>query len=525
MTIHKTPVLIVGAGLGGLSTALFLGLHGVPALAVERHPGTATQPKARGQGPTVMEGLRVAGVMDRILAATPPGRPEMTIVIAESVAGRVLHNFTEEFPDFSRFSPASWGMASQQRAEEALAARAAELGADLRFSTRMESFAQDQDGVSAMLRDLDTGLEYPVRAEYLVAADGHRGTIAPAAGIGFHGRGSFDSTTTVLFEADLDGVIDDAAVLMYYLQNPALPGGSGAFVSTDTPGQYVAGMQPDPGRDDAATVALIRTITGVADLAVKLLGAGTWEIAHRVADRFSTGRVHLVGDAAHLMPPTGGQGGGTAMLDGLHLAWKLAAVLRGQAGPGLLASHDAERRPHCEAIAEWQFANMVQRMAPHLADDTVRRPMDPVALAFGYRCPAGAFVPEPDPDGDPTLFEDPAQPTGRPGTAAPHVPLVRGDQDVSTRDLFGRDFVVLTGSAAWADATADVAARLGVPITAHLIGDPAGLIDRDGRWAAGYGVGSTGAVLIRPDGIIAWRSAAAGGPSALEQALRTVLDR
>lgn len=518
---QHVPVLVVGAGLGGLSAALFLGLHGVPAVVVDRHPGTSTQPKARGQMPPIMEAFAAAGVADEIAAASPPGKPEMTIVICSTVTGQVLHSFSEHFPDYSALSPAPAGMASQQRAEAAIAARAAQLGADLRFATRLESFTQDGGAVRAVLTDVTAGERYEVDAGYLVGADGHRGQVAAAAGIGSHGRASFGQTTTTLFRAELADKLPSSAVLMYYVQNPSLPEGSGAFVSTDLPGEYVAGFPADPGRTDDQTIALIRTMVGIDDLPVTLHGSSTWQIAHRVADRLSAGRVFLVGDAAHLMPPTGGQGGNTAMLDGLHLAWKLAAVINGQAGPGLLASHSDEQLPYDEAIADWQYGNMIERQRPDLADGT-EPPMriDPASGIFGYVRPAGAFVPE---DGTPELWEDPFQPSGRPGTRAPHVLLHRGTVPVSTRELFYHGFVLLTGDPAWAQAGSAIATRRRLRIDTQVIGID--LLDPGNCWATAYHVPAHGAVLIRPDGVIAWRTGATADPSALDAALRTVLDR
>jgi hypothetical protein len=204
------------------------------------------------------------------------------------------------------------------------------------------------------------------------------------------------------------------------------------------------------------------------------------------------------------MPPTGAFGGNTAILDGHSLAWKLALVVRGEAGPGLLDSHDVERRPYSDLLVEQQYRAFVERMNPGLADDTLAEPVEPAsALFFGYR-QLGAIVAEPDDDG--ALVENPEQPTGRPGSRAPHVPLSDGS---STVDLFGREFVVLTGSAAWETA----AGELGLP--AHRL---------DGRTKP-YGVTDEGAVLVRPDGFVAWRSVGEGPATDLARALRTVLAR
>jgi putative polyketide hydroxylase len=499
-----TPVLIVGAGLAGLSTALFLGVHGVASLVVERHPSTSLEPKARGQMPATMEALRVAGVADAIAVAAPSGRPETTIVIAESLTGHVYKHISEQTPDFSRFSPAAVGMAGQERAEAILAARARELGSDIRFATRLESLTQDHDGVSATLRDLHTGEVYPQRAAYLIAADGHRGTVRELVGIGVHGRGAIGESTSIVFEADLDLALDGAAVQMHYLTNPALPGGSGVFVSTDTPGTYVAGMQNTGALTDEQAAYWVRVITGIPELQVRVIQLAGWSSACWVADRFSTGRVHLVGDAAHVMPPTGGQGGNTAIMDGYHVAWKLAAVLGGTAGPRLLDSHDIERRPYAEFLVEQQYAYLVQRQAPHLADATVPDIIEPARALFGYVHTAGAFTPDAADTTDITSFEDPAAPSERPGSRAPHVTLADG---TSTRDLYGRDFVLLSAEESARTAASTAARRFGVTLTAHPIAPLHG-----------------GALLIRPDGLIGWRSTVPVATATIEDALREILD-
>jgi len=509
MVDEYSDVVIVGAGLAGLSTAVFLGLHGVPALVVDRHPGTSVQPKARGQNPVAMEALRTAGVAEEILAAAPPGRDAVSIVISESMSGPVLHRISENYPDLTRYSPAPTGLASQARAEAALAARARELGTRLRFRTRCEAITQDPAGVTVTLRSVDSDVVREVRARYLVAADGHRGGLRELTGIGSHGRGLFERMTTVRFTADLSAWASEDAVVLHYLRNPALPGGSGVLVSTDNPGEWVAGMAADPARDQASTAAVIHTLVGVPDLELEVLGGATWDIGHRVADHFQAGRVLLVGDAAHVMPPTGGQGGNTALLDGYHLGWKLAAVVRGDAGPALLDSHDAERRPYAEAMCDWQVANMVVRQRPDLADESIGEPMDAVALGFGYACPAGAFVAEPGAGA--AMFDDPDAPTGRPGTRVPHVELAGPDGPVSPRELLGPHFLVLTGAPDGAATALAAAEELTLELRAYAV-----------HSAAPLGAGRRDTVLVRPDGIVAWRGADA---AELAKALRTVLHR
>lgn len=514
MTDERHPVLVVGAGLAGLSAAMFLALHGVRALVVERHPTTSIYPKARGQFPHTMEALAVAGVADRIREASPP-EPGFRIVVAESVRGHVVNEvLVDRNPDFSELSPAGWAGTSQERAEPILLARARELGADVRFSTELVSFTQDETGVRAVIRD-DRG-EHTVLADYLVAADGHRSPIREELGIGTHGRGDVSRSIGIVFEADLGR----QGFGLYYLRNPALPGGSGVVVSTDEPHRYALAVGYREDVTEAEWLELIRTATGVPDLTPTLItnGVTNGHTAARVADTFSRGRVHLIGDAVRVMPPTGGFGGNTAIMDGYYLAWKLAMVVKGEAGPALLDSHDVERRPYADILVEQQYAAFVQRMRPDLADDTVAAPVDPVStLFFGYRHLSNAIAAEPTEDG--AVLENPEQPTARPGSRAPHVPLRKAGADLSTRDLFGRTFVLLAGPAA--EKWLTEAGKLNLSLTVYRVG--ADVEDPEGRFTKTYGITERGAVLIRPDGFVAWRAEAEEGD--LEGAVNKILAR
>jgi len=490
-------VLVVGGGLSGLSTAMYMALHGAPPLLVERHPTTSVHPKARGQFPHVMEALRVAGVDERVTAASPPAG-KFRITLAQSLRGLVLHEILTESPDFSALSQAGWADASQERMEPILADRARELGADLRFNTELVSFEQHDNGITTKLRDLATGEEQTLEVDYIVAADGHRSPIRSQLGIELIGRGVLGEGTGALFETD----IPDSDFLCY-LRNPELPGGGGVLVSTDVPDRFAVGVAKT---DEAVDwVRIIRTATGIPDLEPTVLDLphGRSQTSHGVAERFREGRVFLVGDAARMMPPTGAFGGNTAIMDGFSIAWKLAMVTKGEAGPGLLASHDPERRPYSKILADQQFLLFTQRGRADLADDpTLPEPVEPVsALFFGYRQLGGAIVAEPGDPGE--LWEDPAQPTGRPGVRAPYVKLPNG----STTDLLGRGFVLLTGNPKYQDTT--------LPIEAHVLDEP--------EFFQAYGISPEGATLVRPDFVIAWRSTDFA-PEELEKAWRTVLD-
>ncbi|WP_406632012.1 FAD-dependent monooxygenase [Amycolatopsis sp. WGS_07] len=523
----EVPVLIVGGGLAGLTAALFLGLHGVRPLLVEKHPTTSAVMKARGQYPHVMEALAIGGVAERVRAAGPGGSEDFYMVVAKSLAGPVLHSImTNGEMSMRHVSPQEWAMASQERTEPILADRARELGADLRFSTELVSFEQDASGVTAVLRE--NGAERTVRAGYLVGADGRRSPVREGAGIGSHGRGVLGHLLRVFFDADmsgpladLEGVAEGERFALFHLLEDSMPG---VFYTTDVPGRYgyIRGLTDEPvdWRDwpPERAAGLVRRGLGMPELEVA--GVGETPLVESIADRFTEGRVHLIGDAAKVVPAPGGLGGSTAIMDGFYLAWKLAAVLRGEAGPGLLDSHDAERRPVAEMIAEQQFANTLQRLAPGLDDGTAAEIISPVTQVFGYRYAHGAVVREPDDEGE--LLEDPTKPTGRPGSRAPDVPLGPGAEADSTIGLFGRGFVLLAGpaEARLLDSVPEIAERLGIPLRGFRIGGSAA-----DRWARAYGVTDAGAVLVRPDRFIAWRAPGQSAPAELERALRIVLDR
>jgi putative polyketide hydroxylase len=418
-------------------------------------------------------------------------------VIAESLTGQVYKEILGgEAPDFSAFSAAPFGMASQERAEPILAARARALGADLRFNTVVEEIRPDDDGVDAVLLDRASGERLRVRALYLIGADGGRGSVREWAGLGVHGRGLLGHHLSIFFEADLADVLGDREFALYHLA-------AGMFVTTDDPGRYNLVINAEPGgRPATADLAgRVRQAAGLPGLGVRILDTMPFQSAATVADAFSAGRVHLIGDAAHLMPPTGGQGGNLAIMDSYSLAWKLAAVIGGRGGAALLDSHDAERRPFGAVVVEQQYAQLILRAAAERADGTEAEPMDPATLLFGGRFPAGAVAAEPADDG--AAFEDPRDPTGRPGSRAPHVRLRSADTELYTTDLFGTGFVLLAGpdGGRWQEAA-------GGPdeLPVHQIGGDSALADAEDAFCARFRLSPTGAAMIRPDGVIAWRA-------------------
>jgi 2-polyprenyl-6-methoxyphenol hydroxylase-like FAD-dependent oxidoreductase len=526
MDTTRVRVLVAGAGLAGTATAMFLADRGIDTLVVERHPGTSLHPKAAGQHPRTMELLRTAGVADLVDTA---GGASFEIKVVTSARGAVLKTITtnDDPQPWRALSPLAMGRATQVQLEPIMLDRARENGARVRFDTELVSFDQDTLGVTARLVHRPTGTISHVRADYLVAADGHRSPIREQLGIGRHGWGSLSSHAGILFDADPERLADVTGSL-YYLRNPEF---TGVFTSTHIPGRFIFAVEYDPARgqsiDDFTPercAELIRLGLDDPGLPLRLQTVQAWEMAARVADTFRSGRVFLVGDAAKVTPPTGGLGGNTAVADGFDVAWKLAAVLDGQAGPGLLDSYDPERRAFAEAVVAESLANYVDRMAPHLRGDAVPKPVGYLDLVFGFRQRSEAVAVD---DEDPAPTENPLEPSGRPGFRAPHVPLLRDGVEVSTVDFFGHDWVLLTGTegGVWHEAAKHVADRLGIAV--RTVGLGPDLTDPADRLVRAYGIGHGGASLVRPDGVVAWRTDfdVVDAAGTLQTVLSRLLDR
>jgi len=535
---ETTPVLIVGGGLVGLSTSLFLSWHGISSLLVERHPGTAIHPRAIGFTPRTMELFRSVGIEDAIRQVEPPVPESSNVPLVESLVGQEFDCLQEDISTLftTPLSPARGSAIAQDVLEPVLRARAEQLGGDLRFGTELVAIEQDEEGITATIRERESGSTRTVRAQFLVAADGSHSGIRQQLGIGQHGAASMGHFISMIFEADLMELFRKRHAIMCFLSNDTIA--IGALVpypgSSARPDLYRLDVGYDPEEEtladypEARCLQLIRAAVGIPDLPARLKAVLTWEMNALIADRFQQGRVLLVGDAARTQPPSGGLGGNTGIAEAHNLAWKLAAVLRGEAGEALLATYDAERRPVADYTAEQMALLSQQRQTEGSTGITV----DPVIVNTGYRYSAGAIVREAGDEHLP-LVQRPDQWKGQPGTHAPHLVLKREGNPISTLDLFGSHFVLLVGPQGqhWKEAARSTKEALHLPLDSYQIGGDAGdLIDAGHRFCDAYGIAATGAVIVRPDGFIGWRSRVAEeqgqeAEQALTQALSTLLFR
>jgi hypothetical protein len=384
-----------------------------------------------------------------------------------------------------------------------------------------------------------------VRAKYVVAADGNRSPVRDRLGIGIGGYGLLSHSITIYFRAlaDLGPLLKGRNQGVHYVTNPLMRGffrldrsGNAGFLVVNLVGdtsrpEVIAAFPSAPwanvaeGITEQRALELLRAAIGVPDIPVVIENIATWRAEANCADRFTDGRVFLAGDAAHVVPPNGGYGGNTGVQDAHNLAWKLALTLAGVAGPGLLDTYDAERRPVGELTVEQAFTRYVTRVAPYLGTENTQPIVDDFSMEIGYRYNSPAIVLEP---GSPPLHEHPRESAGRPGARAPHVFLERDGGRLSTLDLFGRDFVLLAGpeGEAWRAAASAAAKELGVALDVYLVGDN-GLTDAGGSFPGAFGISPSGAVLVRPDGFVGWRAVtAADAPEDdLRQALQALLCR
>jgi 2-polyprenyl-6-methoxyphenol hydroxylase-like FAD-dependent oxidoreductase len=527
---RQPAVLIAGGGLVGLSTSLFLSWYGIPTLLVERHPGISPHPRASGFNARTLELFRMVGVESLIRKFDPPTVQHANILRVESLTGKELASYSRNADeDISGISTTRGSVIPQSVLEPILRVRAEELGADIRFNTELVSFAQDAHGVRAIIRDRETDGEHNVSARYLVAADGYKSPIRCQLGIPMRGPGTLAHYISILFQTDVSEVLRKRRMAFCFVENSQVQGTLG-FSPDGKFGMLFSLYQPERNQmskdfTEARCIELVRAAVGIPDLAVNMLNTQPWELAAYVADRYQQDRIFLAGDAVHVMPPTGGLGANTGIQDAYNLAWKLAYVLKGSAGPDLLVSYEAERRPVALLTVEQTCLRYTERVPFPLPNDQGRPLIDITTVVFGYRYHSTALCSQPwDDEG---VYEDPAHPSARPGTRAPHVSLERGDERISILDLFGGDFVLLNGpdGAPWQKAAAQVTEKLGVDLEVYTIDrDPH---DVEQRWYTTYGISATGAILVRPDGFIGWRAREvhAQPEQTLEQVLTTLLAR
>ena len=528
----EVPVLIVGGSLVGLSTALLLGHHGVRALAVEHHRGTAIHPRAAQISQRTMEIFRTVGV-EQIVAQKSDEQfvQDGAIVAVENLAGPEIASYIPNLNEgVTDISPCKRCFISQSLLEPLLKTRALELGAELRFATEMVSFEQDADGVTAVIRDRDSGKTSTVHAQYMVATDGAHSPVRQKLGISMKGHGTFSKSITIYFRANVAPLLAGRNVTVIYVLNPELRGffriekpfDSGFLVVSETGDRKNPQTDVSTGLTEDRSLELMRIALGKNDLPVTVENVMHWQATADTAEHFRSGRVFLAGDSAHVMPPSGGFGGNTGVQDAQNLAWKLALVLRGAAGRGLLDTYEPERHSASHFTVEQAYSRWVTRIAPYLGTNGAQ-PVEPdLNVELGYCYNSAAVIDENTAGArDRLIHENPRESRGRPGTRAPHLHLRVNGNAISTLDLFGLNFVLLAGpkAGAWCESARAAATQSAIALDVHQVGGhhapgSAQLADPLHGFPSAYGIEPSGCALVRPDGFVGWRAKNSEGASA-----------
>ncbi len=498
-----TDVLIVGAGPAGLTVAGALARQGVDVLVVERHAGTSPFPKATGVSARTMEIFRSWGIDGEIRAGAMRVRPVMTMsrTIAEGPFATMPFGFPSD-EEAMAVSPSTVCCCPQDHLEPVLLRHLLAQGGQLRFDTELISLTTDDRGATAETVDRTTGIATTVRARYVIGADGPRSAVRAAVGIEIDDLGSIGEFMAVTVRAPLSELFADSPGAINFVQ---IPDAEGLLVPTGAGDRWIYAREwhPGSGEDPSAwtderCVALVRAAAGVPDLAVDVLSVMPFTMGGHVARRFRAGRAFLVGDAAHRTTPVGGTGMNTAIHAAHNLGWKLGWVIRGLAGEALLDSYEPERRP----IGIENVARSLRR--GEVAGNGL-------SWDLGVRYDSAVLA---------ERSGGPAQP----GDRAPHAAVLVDGRECSTHDLFEDTMTVLAGPAAGATARAAVAgfAADGMPVRVLAVG--VDLVDPHGALAERFGLTGDGAVLVRPDGYIAWRGDGAGELAPmLTAAVRTAL--
>lgn len=578
----RTPVLIAGAGPAGLTLSLALSRYGIPHMLLEMFPGGAHTPRAHITNQRTMEIFRDLGIEEAVKAKATPAEGMWSNAWITTLSGPEIYRSEawgageEHASRYAQASPCGMCNIPQNIMEPVLIEAIEEAGvADLRFSHRLASFVQDEDGVTATVVEVHSGVSYQVRADYLLGADGARSKVAEALALPFEGQmgtggdAGIGEVIYVWFKGDLARYCAHRPGAMFWstdMYNGA------TFVNVAPWDEWIAGWTMPPGMTfdgDPETIRKrVQSVIGDPTIDIVVKGVSRWTMNKMWATRYGEGRVWCMGDAVHRHPPMNGLGSNTSVADGYNLAWKLKLLLEGKAGPELLRSYEQERQPVGERIVNraWDSAmgfwgrfyseflgihpgatpEEVQQSLLQLHEDSpqgdARRAgferlkqevLDPafnaLGIELGYRYRAGARVDdgsqEPQVEGHPDVSYTP---TTWPGARLPHAWIEKGRRRISTLDLVGRgQFVLLTGrgGGAWFDAAQAALRSSGVVINVIQIDSRFGAArDPLGYWARVRGTAADGAVLVRPDGHVAWRAQTASSSAELPSVMAQLLD-
>ncbi|KAF3765583.1 hypothetical protein M406DRAFT_36663 [Cryphonectria parasitica EP155] len=567
-TIVKTPFLIVGAGPAGASLACFLGDHGLKGIMIAAAPGTADTPRAHITNMAGLECLRDIDLEGACRAASTSGDNMTHTRWCRTMAGEEFArayswgNDPQRMGDYDAASPCGHVDLPQTALEPILTTRAAHKGWAVRFHTRLVSFVRPQpDVIISEVEDGVSGLRYKIQSKYLFGCDGARSEVVRQLGLPLVKKPGQGLALNVLVKADMSHLISNRTGNLHWVFTPendyppwcwaalfrmVKPWNEWMFICLPIPGADLSVDQFSPTYEEC--LPRVKELIGDDSVDAEILDISKWWINEIVAEYYSDGNVHCFGDATHRHPPFNGLGSNTCIQDAFNLAWKIAYVETGKAGPKLLESFSPERQPVGRDVITRANQGLrdhmpwIQTIGMMEPDKEVRKKIlqefdDPgpagrkkrqefqrgientssefhglgVEMNQLYASDAVYLEDEPAPLPPP---EDPVKQlviSTYPGKRLPHAWLNKRipEDKISTIDLAGhRRFCLLTGPGgeAWKTAADKVGKALGVEIKAYSIGWKQDWEDVYFDWARRREVEEDGCVLVRPDRFVAWRS-------------------
>jgi len=548
MTVETTPVIVVGCGPAGILSSMLLTKLGIAHRVIESRGGLHELPQAHVVKLRTMEILRQFDLDETVIEKATPTSFQQYITWRESLAGTVFGSVsmvgrkgvTERHQATSPTYPAN---IPQNEFEEITYDSAKESKfAEFSFDLRCVDVFQDNDKATVVVEDR-AGQRSEIVADYVLGADGVASTVREKLGFELQGDASLQKWIAIVIDADLTELLSEFPGVLHWIRSPSC---TGVFIVHNVRNCSVFMVPYDESVVDPAGYTeedARETLAAAfgAEVPCRIVGIDNWNMQAQVANGYGNGRIFLVGDAAHRFPPTGGMGLNTGAQDVFNLVWKIAYCLSGVASSELLQSYELECKPvalvNC-AHSKSNFLNLFdvdktifggssemddsrlellksnsEESRRELADiqsiiDEQLPHFDTTALDLGYKYESGAVIEDevPEPEGNVVVFE--FEQFCRSGYRFPHMRLQCGEREISSIDLIDyRAFTIFCGDEdRWSAAAEDAADRAGLTINVVAIAEEGRYQDAHGDWGRLAEIEVDGAVLVRPDGQVCWRS-------------------
>lgn len=499
----SVKVIIIGGGPVGLSAAIALARQGIASILIEKHATTTQHPKARGVNARSMELFRLWDLEDRLKQHQMP-REAYGFTWIEDFQGKELSRI-QTTTDYSLYSPTENAIIAQDDLEQELFNKAKNLSLiDLRFNMEMKHAIQNDDQVIVDILDKANNKMVKICADYVIAADGAHSFLRTLFNVEMEGIDNLGTFCNIYCEMNIDKYVAHRPSAAFMFTREDIRGT--CILSKKDHKKWLIGLRIDASSQesftDAFCVDYIKKVINDKDIAIQIINKSFWTMAALTAKNYQIGRVFFAGDAAHCLPPTGGFGMNTGIQDVHNLAWKLAMVLKHQADQSLLKTYFTERVQIAKTNIAWSLDNAKRfetiftalvkndlttfKQALHDQTHHINNILLDLGFVYGFDY----------------QYEKVYKPSARVGGRAPHCWLLKDHKKISILSLYEKQFVLVSHPNAryWQKQFKTFPCRI---VTIGEIGE---YLDKNHDFLEHYGISNEGAVLVRPDGHVAWRA-------------------